>query len=567
MRIVPMLIGKLRALLRRPADARAATLLLAPCLAVILSAEVISSHGFFIVGHAALLVAVACSVSQLRSARGGLPSRALRRYARIAQAALVSGAAAACMLIEPAVELPAAVAVCLIVLCEVCLRIPLGLAYSWTPAIYLLPVLCILATRPDRLDLAASIALVWVAVACLQGLRRHGALQMRGMVEQLRQAKGTIESVSRQNAQMILEAGHDLREPVHALGMMIDQLDPSSSAQELKRRIAEVRITVSTVSDMLADLLDLSRLHKGDYVVDVQPVNMHLLCEDIERTMAPMAAAKGVSLVVKSARVWALSDAGLLRRIVQNLVTNALKYTSNGAVALTVAARENAVILKVRDTGRGIPQEKINEIFNDYVRLQPEGPESGLGIGLGVVRRATRLLQHPLWVKSKLGVGSEFGLELPLVNGVQEVAKAIRASASANWEGKLVLLVENDPLLRSTTKEVIASTGATVYSFASAEEALSIMSSSQQPLDALVTDYHLDGVLDGLQLIERVRDRRPQTTIPAVLLTGDLSPSLQQLARRNSVRVAYKPVRPQRLREILSSALAGQPLSEPMHLN
>lgn len=420
-------------------------------------------------------------------------------------------------------------------------------------------------------SVAASLILLAVIYDRLGVRQADDASDRKLHAQKLTQANELLEKSNVSKTRLIVEASHDLRQPVHAMGMMLDRLDPHGPREELGRRLHEIQFCMNTVSDMLIDLLDLSKLETGEYVVDLQAVDIGALLKGLDKTYGPMAQRKGLQWVVSECSVCVLSDPAMLKRILNNLISNAIKYTASGSVGMTCRVSTAGVQLRISDTGSGIPSQQLDLIFQEYVRLDDASQEPGYGIGLSVVRRMVDLLGHTLEVKSRVGHGSQFSVTLPEVEMPDHLVQDKWLKPDLNVHsltGYLVLFVENDLQLLTSTAEVLSAWGADVRTAASLEEAMAEHESDRIP-DLIISDMHLGGRADGLATIEALREKYGRTpeSLPAILLTGDLKPALQAEARSLEIRIAYKPVRPSRLRELVAGAVSGQRMTEPSALS
>lgn len=402
---------------------------------------------------------------------------------------------------------------------------------------------------------------------------RVGQRHLRGLRERLdyaRELAGANRLLEQSNiskTRLIVEASHDLRQPVHALGLMLDRIDVREPPVKIKRRLGEAQSCVDTISDMLVDLLDLSRLERGEYPVDLKPVDLGATLRDLETAFKPMAQRKGLHWVIASTSVWVMTDPAILRRIMNNLISNAIKYTHKGGVSITCRIGTDHVMIRVRDSDVGMAPDKIRTIFSEYVRLNDASQEPGYGIGLAVVKRMITLLGHRLRVTSSEGKGSEFALTLPTTApGAKDETRAFVVSLPVEYpfQGKLIIIIENDDQLRNSTVEVLAAMGAEVLAGTDIDMILGqAMGIGQQP-DLIISDMHLDGQMNGLEVITRFREAYPGSMLPAILLTGDLSSQLEAQAHAMDVHIAHKPVRPSRFRELMAHAIAGQHTTEIM---
>ncbi|RYX93629.1 MAG: hybrid sensor histidine kinase/response regulator [Comamonadaceae bacterium] len=401
---------------------------------------------------------------------------------------------------------------------------------------------------------------------------RVGQRHLRGLRERLDYARDLaganrlLEQSNISKTRLIVEASHDLRQPVHALGLMLDRIDVNESPSKIKRRLTEAQSCVDTISDMLIDLLDLSRLEKGEYPVDLKPVDLGATLRDLEIAFQPMAQRKGLHWVIASTSVWVMTDPAILRRIMNNLISNAIKYTHKGGVSITCrAAGNDMVMVRVRDSGVGMAPDKIRTIFSEYVRLDDASQEPGYGIGLAVVKRMITLLGHRLRVTSSEGKGSEFSLSLPTTEaGAQDELRAFVGTLPIEYpfQGKLIIIIENDDQLRNSTVEVLAAMGAEVVGGTDIDTILESSTAAGKKPDLIISDMHLDGQMTGLEVISQFRQAYFGHVLPAILLTGDLSSQLEAQANAMDVYVAHKPVRPSRFREMMTMAIAGKRVSD-----
>lgn len=398
--------------------------------------------------------------------------------------------------------------------------------------------------------------------------KRHRAsvLSRLHQASDLFSANQLLQKLSSSKTRLLVEASHDLRQPVHTLGMMLERINLQAPKHELDQKLQEIRNCVATVSDMLTDLLDLSKLESGDISVELQAVSIGAMLREMEETFAPMAERKGLHWVVASSSEWGLTDRGMFKRVLYNLVSNAIKYTRTGSVTVRCKADGDLLYLQVRDTGSGIPADKLNVIFSEYVRLDDAEQEPGYGIGLAVVRRIIELLGHKITVSSREGRGTIFTVTLARAAGQAELATqpAAKPADTTTFAGRTVVFVENDELLRKSTAEVLRSVGIQVADAASEDQIrMELRKLSRRP-DLVISDMHLGGPATGLDVIERLRHAMVLPDLPAILLTGDLTRDVHARARALRVRVAYKPVKPTRLKELVSMALRGVDFTESL---
>lgn len=269
--------------------------------------------------------------------------------------------------------------------------------------------------------------------------------------------------------------------------------------------------------------------------------------ERIETDFAPIAREKQLKLVVMPTSLRVRSDPNLLRRLVQNLVSNAIKYTISGKVLVGARRRGNQVIIQVIDSGIGIPPSKFRTVFKEFARLD-EGAKtaSGLGLGLSIVDRIARVLNHPVELQSTHGRGTEFRIAMPL--DVSRPAEAVAAAAPTDrpaqpLKGLKVLCIDNEPKILEGMRLLLSGWGCEV----TAADRLADVSAADgrdRPPDLVIADYHLD---DGTGIAAILHLRRQfGVDIPALLVTADRTPEVRSEAERHDIAVQHKPVRPQR---------------------
>ena len=405
-------------------------------------------------------------------------------------------------------------------------------------------------------------------VAACSVFLKGGRARLTSMGQSYRLATQLAETnalLSRSNVsrtRMIMEASHDLRQPAHALGMMVERLRHATPGEDFHARVRDLESGIFSLSDMLNELMEFSRLDLGEYVPRLEPVDLSVLLQEIEKRFSVVAHAKGLTWSVKSLPIWVDSDPWLLRRVINNLVSNALKYTSQGGISIGCSQQGDEVVVFVEDTGPGIAPGQQARVFIEYVRLHnTDADEPGMGIGLAFARRASDALGHQLALKSEVGIGTCMTVAMrirPPPEGGSVASLLATENATADLlASRHILLLENDPMLRSSMGEVVAGWDVQVHAFASVVELHgSLVPAMTMVPDMILVDLHLDGDYNGLQAVAHIRDYFQAAGIPAILLTGDLSPGIEEQAQAMQTRVAYKPLRPSRLKTMMGEEIA-----------
>jgi CheY-like chemotaxis protein/anti-sigma regulatory factor (Ser/Thr protein kinase) len=374
-----------------------------------------------------------------------------------------------------------------------------------------------------------------------------------------------LEVANLAKSRFLAAASHDLRQPLHALGLFVAQLHDRTRAAERRRIVARIDAALSAMNELFNALLDISKLDAGVLTPSIAEFPVARLLKGVETTFAGAALEKGLSLRVVPSTLWVRSDFILLERIVFNLVSNAMRYTSSGGVLVGCRKRGARVRVEVWDTGAGVPQHQQQNIFGEFYRLgEPDRDRrAGLGLGLAIVDRLGRLLDHPIDLTSTLGKGSCFAVAVPLAAARPEIAK-LPAPARTLIDvpnGKLVVVIDDDPLVLEGMGGLFRSWGCRVVTADSDGAVLAGLLERDHPPDLIVSDYYLPGGKTGIEVIEGLR-RTLSAQIPAFLVSGDTNPEPLREARANGYYLLHKPVDPIALRAMVSQVL-GKSQSRP----
>lgn len=408
----------------------------------------------------------------------------------------------------------------------------------------------------------------------LERYSRFDFLQRREndrLIRALEAEKRVAIEANASKSRFLAAASHDLRQPLHAIGLLTDLLRERTRDADLQGLGDGIHRAVIAMETQFGGLLDISRLDAGNVETDVQPVALDALAGTLRAVHAPAAAAKGLTLDLDGAGLAVLSDPGHLERILGNLVDNAIKYTDRGVVALTARAEGEAVRVDVIDTGRGIPSTLRAKIFEEFFQIDNAARDRarGLGIGLAIVRRLVALLGHRLDVESAPGGGSRFSLQLPAApatqrlrdRGIVGTTVAVETdveggddggpSADADaLAGAFIVVIDDDADVRRALCAVLEGWGCHVAQAGNAADALQALEGHLRGPDLVLTDYRLGDAGSGIDAIGRIRAAY-EPTLPAVLLTGDplalLPPGLA------GVSIAQKPIHGARLRRMLAA--------------
>ncbi len=373
---------------------------------------------------------------------------------------------------------------------------------------------------------------------------------------ELRSKKEEAEKANFDKSRFLAAASHDLRQPMHALGLFVGELHSRLDTPEQRKIASKVEESVEALSSLLDSLLDISKLDAGIVVPQIQGVDLDAMVRRLVQDYIPVAQRKNITLHVWSLKEMVLSDPVLLERILLNLMGNAIRYTSpNGSVLLACRRRGDNLRIEVRDNGIGIPPEEQQNVFREFVQLANSARDrsKGIGLGLAIVDRLAKLLHHPLDLRSAPDTGSTFAVTVPRVFGVDELlAEPQPAPTTAlprhdKLDNLRVLVVDDDMLVRTSTAGILESWGCDVSLGEGLDEVWREYSESH--FDLVICDYRLpDG--NGLQLADRIRDHCELP--PAfILVSGDTSPEILQAVNERGLHLLHKPVRPAKLRSLI----------------
>lgn len=416
--------------------------------------------------------------------------------------------------------------------------------------------------HPDKALLFVQLATTWAFAEILA--RRNGFLKRR--FSQMATRHGNAVSALRLKARELHESttsrvrilgtvSHEVRQPVHALGMMVERLRIDPQSLEFRPQIDEIASVVRSLAHSLALLLDINRLDAGTVNVKKSTTGIQVLLERLTREFAVDARRKGLTLECHSdLNVRVETDFALFYGAVANFVSNAIRYTDRGYVKVFTSAKgPDEIWLHIRDSGRGISQDKVKDIFEEYVRLDRENQAAqGFGLGLAIVRRTAHLLGLQIEVDSQIGVGSEFRISVPCFTETQANAAASsvvarQSTVSRSLVGLRVVLVDNDASVLRGIDSIVRSWGCVPLACLSVDElAEKLQHMPGADFDCIVADFHLGaGQPNGLAAIELVREHM-QKFVSATIFTGDLSIRSADLPVPD-VHVAHKPVVPARI--------------------
>jgi signal transduction histidine kinase len=383
------------------------------------------------------------------------------------------------------------------------------------------------------------------------------------LIEELRnqsvaaeQARMAAEEANIAKSRFLAAAGHDLRQPLHALGFFVDALQEHSLPADSRVVVSNIRRSVDAMEDLFNSLLDVSRLDAGIVHPRVATVPLGPLMERVRVEYEPAARQKDLALSLVSNSLFVRSDPVLLERIMRNLIANAVRYTDSGRVILGARRTAESVRIEIWDSGRGIPKDKHREIFQEFRQL--DNPErdrrKGLGLGLAIVERLVRLLDHTLELRSQLGKGSVFAITLPRGRREDFIPGEADGQIIVDRDvaNSLILVVDDEPEVRDSMLALLGKWRCEVIAADSCAEMLGKLVSVQRMPDLIVADYRLRGEESGIDVVARLREEF-NAQVPALLITGDTGIEQLREAEESGLHVLHKPLNPSRLRALIAT--------------
>jgi signal transduction histidine kinase/CheY-like chemotaxis protein len=383
-----------------------------------------------------------------------------------------------------------------------------------------------------------------------------------GLESKVEERTRQLEAANQAKSRFVAAASHDLRQPLHALGLFVAQLHGKLRAAERSQIVSRIEDALSAMNELFSALLDISKLDAGATTVNISVFPVAQLFAHAETTFAYAAREKKLSFRAMPCDAWVRSDFILLEQIVFNLITNALRYTRSGGVVVGCRKRGDQLRIEVWDSGLGIAADQHDKIFGEFYRLgEPDRDRrAGLGLGLAIVDRLCRLLDHPIEVKSTVGKGSVFAVTVPVAPANKRAIEASivpRAQPSLSYD-KLVLVIDDDPLVLEGMSGIFRKWGCRVVTADSDSKALKAATEQDDLPDLIISDYHLAYGRTGIETIEWLRGEL-SAQISAFLVSGDTDPATLHEAKVKGFQLLHKPVDPMSLRAMFHQAVKPVP--------
>jgi signal transduction histidine kinase/CheY-like chemotaxis protein len=392
------------------------------------------------------------------------------------------------------------------------------------------------------------------------------ATQLRTEMGVSEQARRAAEAASRAKTQFFAAASHDLRQPLHAMGLFAEALRQRTHDPQVASLVNSINESVDALEGLFGELLDITRIDTGGVDANPAPVAMRELFARLRLHFEPTAFEKGLALNFRGERHVAHADPVLLERILRNLVSNAIRYTDDGGVLVSCRQRGDRLLLQVWDSGIGISDASLPRIFDEFYQVQSQRPLQahqrrglGLGLGLAIVARLAALMEAPVSVRSRVGHGTVFSFEVPQGKVVRALDASLgrpKAPLGLTLQGRLMLVVEDEAAVREGLAVLLKAWGASVLDFDTVASLQGWLAGSPREVpDLLLVDYRLPQGHTGLDALAAVRSHWPQRRLPAIVITGSTIGGHESEAAEHDFHLLIKPVLPNKLRAMIAFKL------------
>jgi signal transduction histidine kinase/CheY-like chemotaxis protein len=391
------------------------------------------------------------------------------------------------------------------------------------------------------------------ANATLERRVRLRTEELTRLNSELARAKGAAEDANISKTRFLAAASHDILQPLNAARLYVTSLVERQTGGEDSRLVENIDDSLEAIEEILGALLDISRLDAGAMTPSITSFRMSDLMRSLEIEFTPIARGKDIDLTFVSCSLPVESDRLMLRRLLQNLISNAVKYTLHGRVLVGCRRRGQSLQIVIHDTGVGVPALKRAEIFKEFHRLEQGARIArGLGLGLSIVERLARVLNHGIALDANRGGGSMFSVTVPIARSITHTSAVTSTTPISRTplSGALIVCIENDPNILDGMKTLLSAWDAKVITAADPEAAIEAIVAGGEKVTGLLVDYHLDRG-NGIGAIREIRQRFGDG-IPAILITADRSPHVRAAAAQDKIAVLNKPVKPASLRALLA---------------
>jgi len=380
--------------------------------------------------------------------------------------------------------------------------------------------------------------------------------ERRAIEQALKVARDAAEQANKSKDKYLAAASHDLLQPLNAARLLVSTLQERELAEENNHLVERIHMALEGAEELLSDLLDISRLDQNAVQPDLTSIPVDYLFRMLQVEFQPVAEQRSVSLRVSGSGLNIRSDGRLLMRVLRNFLSNAFRYTPAGRVLLGVRRRGGYLELQVWDTGPGIPEDKLEDIFKEFQQIdhQYQTGRKGVGLGLAIVERIAGMLDHPIRVSSRPGRGTMFSVSVPVSHDSVQTILQPQQTAHQDLSGRPILVIDNERDILVSMKALLEQWHCEVYLAIDPAEAIEKYLRKGVKPQLILADFHLNNDATGVEAIAQLRAFAGED-IPAAIITADRSPEGRKLFRERQLPVLNKPVKPGKLRALISHLL------------
>jgi signal transduction histidine kinase len=375
---------------------------------------------------------------------------------------------------------------------------------------------------------------------------------------ELSKARDEAERANVFKTRFFTAVGHDLLQPLHAARLTLSELTDAQLEADNMRLALNISNALVSIEELLTSILDISKLEAGVFVPNIQTVILDAIFEQVANSLEPVTRRKSLRFRWRPTDLAVRSDPLMLRRIVQNLLANAARYTDEGGVLLAARPRGESVVIEVWDTGPGIPQQEQYRIFEEFQRgaASERAGGTGFGLGLAIVRRMVDALGHRLELKSVVGHGSRFSVIAQSASALSKPHPRLVAAIDETdyLVARQVIVIDDDLAVLTAMQTLLSRWGADVRPARDLDDIGEILSDPEFSPAIVLADYHLNEGICGIDIVRRIR-RRVASEIPAILITADRAQATSEAASRSGCELLFKPIRPGELRALMKHLL------------
>lgn len=422
------------------------------------------------------------------------------------------------------------------------------------------PMSLAIALVPIVYGITLAILYQMVHKTLLESLRLR--FELASTAEALAEQKTRAEQATLAKSRFFAAASHDLRQPLHAQGLFVEELQLRNRDTKSEAILVNLKRSQESMQELFNSLLDVSRLDTSVVKPNYERFSIHVLLHELMLDFAPLALQKGLALRLAHSNAVVHSDPTILKRIIGNFMSNAIRYTRQGKVLVGCRRRADRLRIEVWDTGTGIPTQDQEHIFEEFQQLHnPERDRrKGLGLGLAIVKRLAALVHCPIALRSQLNKGSVFSVTVPFVRtaSAELHPPSMLVDQTPALSGHTILVIDDEPEILRGMQGLLERWGCRVLIAESITQAAAQVRGAEWSLSAIIADYRLRDHKTGIDAIVNVRSLLNRD-VPAVLITGDTTPERLNEAQTSGYHILYKPVPPARLRTLLEHVVRSNP--------